>query len=71
MLTGCFPSRSERSLLNWKNKRGGEEKACGAAAEISVSETRPPAATCAIGRLTFHAKPLRSIDRALPGEAQR
>ena len=35
MLTGGFPSRSESSLFNWKNKRSGEESAYGTAAEIA------------------------------------
>ena len=72
MLTVCFPSRSERSLFNWKNKRGGEESAYGTAAEIAVSRTHlPPAAICAIGRLTFRTKSPRSIDRKSPVPPQR
>ena len=43
MLTGGFPSRSESSLFNWKNKRSGEESAYGTAAEIAglPARTRP------------------------------
>ena len=54
-----------------KNKRGGEESAYGTAAEIAGLRTRPSTATCASGPLTFRTKPLRSIDRELPGETQR
>ena len=36
----------------------------------SLLTLAPPATTCAIGRLTFRTKPLRSIDRALPGKPQ-
>ena len=53
MLTGAFPARSGRSLFNSKNKRGGEGSAYGTAAEIAVSQTRPPVTPCTIGRLSF------------------
>ena len=35
MLTGAFPSRSDRSLFGWKNKRSGEESAYGTPVEIA------------------------------------
>ena len=47
MLTGAFPSRSGRSLFNWKNKRGNEESAYGTAAEIAVSLDHPRRAASA------------------------
>ena len=56
-------------LFSWKNRRGGEESAYGTAAEIAVSQTQPLTCACAIGRLTFRTEVLRSIDRALSGEA--
>ena len=71
MLTAAFPSPSDRSLSALKNKRSGEESAYGTPAEIAGLRTRPSTATCACGPLTFRTKPLRSIDRELPGETQR
>ena len=47
MLTAAFPSRSGRSLFNWKNKRGGEESVYGTAAEIAVSLDHPQRAASA------------------------
>ena len=66
-----FPSRSGPSSFNWKNKRDDEESTYGTAAEIAGLRTRPSTATSACGPLTFRTKPLRSIDRELPGETQR
>ena len=71
MLTACFPSRSERSLFNWKNKRGGEGSAYGTAAEIAGLRTRPPAAGYTLERATFRAKSLPSIDRKSPVVPER
>ena len=65
------PSRSEPSLFNWKNKRGGEGSAYGIAAEIAGFRTRPPAAGCPSGRLAFRTKSPRSIDRKSPVTPQR
>ncbi len=42
MFIGAFPSRSGRSLFDWKNKRGSEESAYGTAAEIAVSPGSSP-----------------------------
>ena len=53
-----------------RTSEAGEESAYGTAAEIAVSQTRPPVATCAIGPLTFRTEARRSIDRELPGEAR-
>ena len=63
MLTGAFPSRSGRSLFNWKNKRGGEESAYGTAAEIAVSLDHPRRAASAAIRAgpLSHPLPLASL----------
>ena len=54
MLTGAFPSRSGRSLSNWKNKRGDGGSAYGTAAEIAVSLDHPRrAASAAIRAVHF------------------
>ena len=51
-------AHSERSLFNWKNKRGGEGSGYGTAAEIAGLRTRPPAAVYTLERATFRAKSL-------------
>ena len=75
MLTGAFPSPSGRSLYDWKNKRGSEESAYGTAARIAAlpARTRPTttASTSGRSRPPFAPNHHASIDRALPGEAQR
>ena len=69
MLTGASPSRSARSLFDWKNKRGGEESAYGTAADIAVSLDHPRRAAKAqrFGQSHFPTVTPCSIDRALPG----
>ena len=67
MLTGAFPSRSERSLFNWKNKRGGEESAYGTAARIAglPARTRPttarPSLTSTSGQTTFRNRQIVAL----------
>ena len=71
MLIAAFLSRSGPSSFNWKNKRGGEESAYGIAAEIAGLRTRPPATVYTLGRATFRAKSLSSIDRRSPVVPER
>ena len=52
MLTGAFPSRSGRSLYDWKNKLGGEESAYGTAARIAALPARTRPTTTARRSLT-------------------
>ena len=64
--TGASPSRSERSLFNWKNKRGGEASAYGTAARIAGLPTRPTTAGYTSGRATCRTNAPRSIDPQSP-----
>ena len=68
----AFPSRSGRSLFNWKKKPGDGGSAYGTAAEIAVSLDHPRrAANAAIRAGHFRTVTPCFIDRTLPGEAQR
>ena len=72
MLTGAFPSRSGRTLFNWKNRPGDGGSAHGTAAEIAVSLDHPRRAASAAIRVDhFPTVTPCFIDRTLPGEAQR